>query len=69
MERQLGRILESSVAALLQERERQPKARDRDNAQNQMPPAEKPITTGATQQQPPTPVIPYPRRNVPAIPD
>jgi outer membrane lipoprotein-sorting protein len=43
-----------------------PKARDRDNAQNQMPPAEKPITTGATQQQPPTPVIPDPRRNVPA---
>jgi outer membrane lipoprotein-sorting protein len=43
-----------------------PKARDRDNAQNQMPPAEKPMTTGATQQQPPTPVIPDPRRNVPA---
>jgi outer membrane lipoprotein-sorting protein len=43
-----------------------PKARDRDNAQNQMPPAEKPITTGATQQQPPIPVIPDPRRNVPA---
>lgn len=44
-----------------------PKARDRDNAQNQMPPAEKPITTGTTQQQqPPTPVIPDPRRNVPA---
>src|SRR3954469_1490822 len=43
-----------------------PKARERDNAQNQMPPAEKPITTGATQQQPPTPVIPDPRRNTPA---
>jgi outer membrane lipoprotein-sorting protein len=43
-----------------------PKARDRDNAQNQMQPAEKPITTGAAQQQPPTPVIPDPRRNVPA---
>ena len=43
-----------------------PKARERDNAQNQMPPVEKPITTGATQQPPPTPVIPDPRRNVPA---
>ena len=44
-----------------------PKARERDNAQNQMPPAEKQITTGTTQQQPPpTPVIPDPRRNVPA---
>jgi outer membrane lipoprotein-sorting protein len=44
-----------------------PKARDRDNAQNQMSAAEKPpMTTGATQQQPPTPIIPDPRRNVPA---
>jgi outer membrane lipoprotein-sorting protein len=44
-----------------------PKARDRDNAHNQMSPAEKPpLTTGATQQQPPTPIIPDPRRNVPA---
>ena len=44
-----------------------PKARDRDNAQNQMSAAEKaPVTTGATQQPPPTPVIPDPKRNVPA---
>jgi outer membrane lipoprotein-sorting protein len=44
-----------------------PKARDRDNAQNQMSAAEKtPLTTGATQQQPPTPVIPDPKRNLPA---
>jgi outer membrane lipoprotein-sorting protein len=44
-----------------------PKARDRDNAQNQMSAADKPpMTTGATQQQPPTPVIPDPKRNVPA---
>jgi len=44
-----------------------PKARDRDNAQNQMSATEKaPLTTGATQQQPPTPVIPDPKRNVPA---
>ena len=44
-----------------------PKARDRDNAQNQMSAADKPpMTTGATQQQPPTPIIPDPKRNVPA---
>ncbi len=44
-----------------------PKARERDNAQNQMSPSERPpLTTGATQQQPPTPIIPDPRRNVPA---
>lgn len=44
-----------------------PKARDRDNTQTQMSASEKaPLTTGATQQQPPTPVIPDPRRNVPA---
>ncbi|MGQ0686802.1 outer membrane lipoprotein carrier protein LolA [Bradyrhizobium sp.] len=44
-----------------------PKSRDRDNAQNQMSAAEKmPLTTGATQQQPPTPIIPDPRRNQPA---
>ncbi|MCW5701923.1 MAG: outer membrane lipoprotein carrier protein LolA [Bradyrhizobium sp.] len=44
-----------------------PKARDRDNAQNQMIATEKaPLTTGATQQPPPTPIIPDPRRNVPA---
>jgi outer membrane lipoprotein-sorting protein len=44
-----------------------PKARDRDNAQNQMGASEKtPLTTSATQQQPPTPIIPDPRRNVPA---
>src|SRR5262249_4867346 len=44
-----------------------PKARDRDNAQNQMSATEKaPLTTGATQQQPPTPVIPDPKRKVPA---
>jgi outer membrane lipoprotein-sorting protein len=43
-----------------------PKTRDRDNAQNQMSAAEKrPLTTGATQQ-PPTPVIPDPKRNLPA---
>lgn len=44
-----------------------PKSRDRDNAHNQMSGSERPpMTTGATQQQPPTPVIPDPRRNVPA---
>ena len=44
-----------------------PKARDRDNAQNQMSATDKPpMTTGAAQQQPPTPVIPDPKRNVPA---
>ncbi|HKU05554.1 MAG TPA: outer membrane lipoprotein carrier protein LolA [Bradyrhizobium sp.] len=43
-----------------------PKARDRDNAQNQMSPSERLLTTGATQQQPPTPIIPDPRRNLPA---
>jgi outer membrane lipoprotein-sorting protein len=44
-----------------------PKTRDRDNAQNQMSAADKPpMTTGVTQQQPPNPVIPDPRRNVPA---
>jgi outer membrane lipoprotein-sorting protein len=44
-----------------------PKARDRDNAQNQMTSSDRtPMTTGATQQQPPNPVIPDPRRNVPA---
>ena len=44
-----------------------PKARDRDSAQNQMGASDKtPSTTGATQQQPPTPIIPDPRRNVPA---
>src|SRR5213595_2812052 len=44
-----------------------PKSRDRDNSQNQMSATEKaPVTTGATQQQPPTPVIPDPRRNAPA---
>lgn len=43
-----------------------PKARDRDNAQNQMSAAERPLTTGTTQQQPPTPIIPDPRRNQPA---
>lgn len=44
-----------------------PKSRDRDNAQNQMSAAEKtPLTTGATQHQPPTPIIPDPKRNVPA---
>jgi len=44
-----------------------PKTRDRDNAQNQMnAPDRAPLTTGTTQQQPPTPVIPDPRRNVPA---
>jgi outer membrane lipoprotein-sorting protein len=44
-----------------------PKARDRDNAQSQMSASEKaPITTGATQQAPPTPIIPDPRRNQPA---
>ena len=44
-----------------------PKARDRDNAQNQMSATEKlPLTTGAAQQPPPTPIIPDPRRNVPA---
>ena len=44
-----------------------PKARDRDNAQNQMSATDKPpMTTGATQQQPPTPIIPDPKRNVPA---
>ena len=44
-----------------------PKARDRDNAQNQMSATDKPpMTTGAAQQQPPTPIIPDPKRNVPA---
>jgi outer membrane lipoprotein-sorting protein len=44
-----------------------PKARDRDNGQTQMSASEKPqVTTGATQAPPPTPVIPDPRRNVPA---
>jgi outer membrane lipoprotein-sorting protein len=44
-----------------------PKARERDNAQNQMSAADKtPLTTGTTQQAPPTPIIPDPRRNVPA---
>lgn len=44
-----------------------PKARDRDNAQNQMSTAEKaPLTTATTQQLPPTPIIPDPRRNQPA---
>ena len=44
-----------------------PKARDRDNAQNQMSATEKPpLTTGAAQQPPPTPIIPDPKRNVPA---
>ena len=44
-----------------------PKSRDRDNSQNQMSATEKaPVTTGATQQQPPTPVIPDPKRNLPA---
>ena len=44
-----------------------PKSRDRDNAHNQMSGSERPpMTTGATQQQPPTPIIPDPRRNVPA---
>src|ERR1700754_2059554 len=44
-----------------------PKARDRDNAQNQMSAADKPpMTTGAAQQQPPTPIIPDPKRNGPA---
>src|SRR4029434_3619305 len=41
-----------------------PKARERDNAQNQMSASEKaPLTTGAAQ---PTPIIPDPRRNQPA---
>jgi outer membrane lipoprotein-sorting protein len=44
-----------------------PKSRERDNAQNQMSAAEKtPLTTGATQQPPPTPIIPDPKRNLPA---
>jgi outer membrane lipoprotein-sorting protein len=44
-----------------------PKARDRDNGLNQMGASDKtPLTTGVTQQQPPTPIIPDPRRNVPA---
>jgi outer membrane lipoprotein-sorting protein len=43
-----------------------PKARDRDNAQTQMSASEKaPLTTGAAQQ-PPTPIIPDPKRNLPA---
>ena len=43
-----------------------PKARDRDNAQTQMSASEKtPLTTGPAQQ-PPTPVIPDPKRNLPA---
>ena len=43
-----------------------PKARDRDNAQTQMSASEKsPTTTGATAA-PPTPIIPDPKRNVPA---
>ena len=43
-----------------------PKARDRDNAQTQKSASEKaPPTMGATQQ-PPTPVIPDPKRNLPA---
>jgi outer membrane lipoprotein-sorting protein len=44
-----------------------PKARDRDNAQNQRGASDKtPLTTGAPQHQPPTPIIPDPRRNAPA---
>ncbi len=44
-----------------------PKTRDRDNAQNQMSaPDRAPLVTGTAQQQPPTPVIPDPRRNAPA---
>jgi outer membrane lipoprotein-sorting protein len=43
-----------------------PKARDRDNSQTQKSASEKaPPTMGATQQ-PPTPVIPDPKRNLPA---
>jgi outer membrane lipoprotein-sorting protein len=43
-----------------------PKARDRDNAQTQKSASEKAPPTMGAAQQPPTPVIPDPKRNLPA---